>query len=122
MMSMGVTTVICTDISKDGAMKGVNRELYKELSEKYKIDITASGGVTDMIFNSLSNGRIYLMPSIKAVDQIWVPTQTLMGDIAKDPFREKNGETPKFVDVTEIQTAIEKVSQDVYDAIFTLVK
>lgn len=81
-----------------------------------------SGGVTDMIFNSLSNGRIYLMPSIKAVDQIWVPTQTLMGDIAKDPFREKNGETPKFVDVTEIQTAIEKVSQDVYDAIFTLVK
>ena len=34
--------------SKDGAMKGVNRELYKELSEKYKIDITASGGVTDI--------------------------------------------------------------------------
>ena len=48
MTSMGVTTVICTDISKDGAMKGVNRELYKELSEKYKIDITASGGVTDI--------------------------------------------------------------------------
>ena len=48
MTSLGVTTVICTDISKDGAMKGVNRELYKELSEKYNIDITASGGVTDI--------------------------------------------------------------------------
>ena len=48
MTSLGVTTVICTDISKDGAMKGVNRELYKELSEKYSIDITASGGVTDI--------------------------------------------------------------------------
>ncbi|MBR2875932.1 MAG: 1-(5-phosphoribosyl)-5-[Clostridia bacterium] len=48
MTSLGVTTVICTDISKDGAMKGVNRSLYKELSEKYSIDITASGGVTDL--------------------------------------------------------------------------
>ena len=48
MTSLGVTTVICTDISKDGAMKGVNRELYKELSEKYSINITASGGVTDI--------------------------------------------------------------------------
>ncbi len=48
MTSLGVTTVICTDISKDGAMKGVNRELYKELSQKYSIDITASGGVTNI--------------------------------------------------------------------------
>jgi phosphoribosylformimino-5-aminoimidazole carboxamide ribotide isomerase len=48
MTSLGVTTVICTDISKDGAMKGVNRELYKELSEKYSINITASGGVTNI--------------------------------------------------------------------------
>ena len=48
MTSLGVTTVICTDISKDGAMKGVNRELYKQLSDKYSIDITASGGVTDI--------------------------------------------------------------------------
>ncbi len=79
-----------------------------------------SGGMTDMIFNSLSSGRIYLMPSIKAVDQIWVPTHTLMGDIAKDPFRENNGETPKYVDEAAIQSAIEKAGQDVYDAIFTL--
>lgn len=48
MTSLGVTTVICTDISKDGAMKGVNRKLYKELSEKYSINITASGGVTNI--------------------------------------------------------------------------
>ena len=38
----------CTDVSKDGAMQGTNRELYKELSEKYRINITASGGVTDI--------------------------------------------------------------------------
>lgn len=80
----------------------------------------ASGGVTDMIFNSLSEGRIYLMPSIKAVDQIWVPVQTLMGDIAKDPFREKNGEVAKYGEEKQIGTALDKVEKDIYNAIFTL--
>ncbi len=46
--SIGVKTVICTDISKDGAMQGTNRALYKELSEKYDIDIIASGGVSTL--------------------------------------------------------------------------
>lgn len=46
MQDIGVRTVICTDISKDGAMKGTNRELYAELSEKLDIDIIASGGVS----------------------------------------------------------------------------
>ena len=44
--NIGVKTIICTDISKDGAMKGTNRELYKELSDKFPIDIIASGGVS----------------------------------------------------------------------------
>lgn len=42
----GIKTVICTDISKDGAMSGTNIKMYKELMQKYKIDIVASGGVT----------------------------------------------------------------------------
>ena len=46
MQKIGVKTVICTDISKDGAMKGTNLALYKELSEKYSLDIVASGGVS----------------------------------------------------------------------------
>ncbi len=45
---MGVKTVICTDISKDGAMKGTNLELYKKLSQKYSMNITASGGVSSL--------------------------------------------------------------------------
>lgn len=48
MEKIGVSFVICTDISKDGAMSGTNLELYKTLSEKYKMNITASGGVTDI--------------------------------------------------------------------------
>ena len=46
MEAIGVSTVICTDISKDGAMQGTNRALYRELSEKFGVDIVASGGVS----------------------------------------------------------------------------
>ena len=48
MEAIGVKTVICTDISRDGAMKGTNRELYRSLSEKFSIDLIASGGVSDL--------------------------------------------------------------------------
>ena len=48
MEAIGVRNVICTDISKDGAMRGTNLELYKALSAKYSLDITASGGVSGM--------------------------------------------------------------------------
>lgn len=48
MQNLGVKTVICTDISKDGAMRGANLELYKTLGEKYSVDIVASGGVSSI--------------------------------------------------------------------------
>ena len=48
MEKIGVKTVICTDISKDGAMMGTNLDLYKDLKSKYNIDIVASGGVSSM--------------------------------------------------------------------------
>jgi phosphoribosylformimino-5-aminoimidazole carboxamide ribotide isomerase len=48
MTALGVATVICTDISRDGAMQGTNRALYKDLSAKYPIALIASGGVSDM--------------------------------------------------------------------------
>ncbi len=48
MLTLGVKTVICTDISKDGAMAGTNLELYKRLSQKYPINIVASGGVSSI--------------------------------------------------------------------------
>ena len=46
MQSIGVKTIICTDISKDGAMKGTNFDLYKTLKDKLQINIIASGGVS----------------------------------------------------------------------------
>ena len=48
MQNIGINTIICTDISKDGAMKGTNVELYRRLSEKLSINIIASGGVSSI--------------------------------------------------------------------------
>ncbi|MBR2698731.1 MAG: 1-(5-phosphoribosyl)-5-[Clostridia bacterium] len=45
---MGVTTVICTDISRDGAMRGTNRALYADLQRKCAMNIVASGGVSTL--------------------------------------------------------------------------
>ncbi len=48
MQKIGVRTIICTDISKDGAMRGANHELYRELSERFDMQIVASGGVSSI--------------------------------------------------------------------------
>lgn len=48
LQKIGVKTIICTDISKDGAMKGANHALYRELSEKFDMQIVASGGVSSI--------------------------------------------------------------------------
>ena len=45
---LGVKTLICTDISRDGAMRGTNRELYRELQSRYSMNIIASGGVSTL--------------------------------------------------------------------------
>ena len=44
----GVSTLICTDIARDGAMRGANRALYRRLSEELSLRITASGGVSSL--------------------------------------------------------------------------
>lgn len=81
MENMGVATVICTDVSRDGALMGTNMELYRALSEKYGIGIIASGGITtvDEVFalakmnvfgailgKAIYNGNIDLREAIKA--------------------------------------------------------
>lgn len=78
--SLGVATVICTDVSKDGAMQGTNRDLYRELAETYSFKIVASGGVSTLddvralakmniygaiVGRALYNGAIDLREAIK---------------------------------------------------------
>ncbi len=60
LVTIGVSHVICTDISRDGAMRGTNRELYGELKKLYNINITASGGVSTMEdIRALKNMELY---------------------------------------------------------------
>ncbi|MBO5496206.1 MAG: 1-(5-phosphoribosyl)-5-[(5-phosphoribosylamino)methylideneamino]imidazole-4-carboxamide isomerase [Oscillospiraceae bacterium] len=48
MQDLGVKTLICTDISRDGAMQGTNRNLYRTLSRRHNMNIIASGGVSSI--------------------------------------------------------------------------
>lgn len=81
MQDLGVKTVICTDISRDGAMQGSNNSLYKTLSEKYSIDLIASGGVstiddikalTDMNLYGAIIGKAYYIGAIDLKEAIEV--------------------------------------------------
>ena len=56
----GVSTVICTDISRDGAMRGTNHALYADLNARYRMDFIASGGVSSMEdVTALADSGIY---------------------------------------------------------------
>ncbi len=48
MQDLGVKTVICTDVSKDGMMSGTNLELYRDMAETFDMNIIASGGVSSI--------------------------------------------------------------------------
>ena len=48
MKTLGVATLICTDISRDGAMQGTNLALYRDLAAKFDLNFTASGGVSSL--------------------------------------------------------------------------
>ena len=81
MQSLGVKNIICTDISKDGAMRGTNLEMYRSLSEKYSLDVTASGGVSTIsdieqlrqieLYGAII-GKAYYTKAINLVDAIRV--------------------------------------------------
>lgn len=81
MENLGVKTLICTDISKDGAMAGTNRELYRRLNEETDMDIEASGGVSslsdikalrDMGMYGAIIGKAYYTGDIELEDAIQV--------------------------------------------------
>ena len=48
MQDIGVKALICTDISRDGEMRGANLELYRRLNEELDMEIIASGGVSSI--------------------------------------------------------------------------
>jgi arabinogalactan oligomer/maltooligosaccharide transport system substrate-binding protein len=77
-----------------------------------------AGGTSELLYSSLEDGNIVLMPSISEVAQIWTPGQTFFTDLAKDAFRTESEK--KYPDLDSMKAGLENVSQEIYDAIFTL--
>ncbi|MDD6481022.1 MAG: extracellular solute-binding protein [Lachnospiraceae bacterium] len=77
-----------------------------------------AGGTSELLYESLENGNISLMPSIQEVSQIWTPGQTFFTDLAKDAFRDESER--KYKDLASLKAGLEEVDQQIYDAIFTL--
>ena len=60
LQKIGIETIICTDISRDGAMKGTNHDLYRELMDRFSMNIIASGGVSSMEdVEKLAKAKLY---------------------------------------------------------------
>ncbi len=60
MEGMGVSTIIFTDISKDGTLEGPNYAQLSQLSNSVSCNIIASGGVRNLgHINGLANLRLY---------------------------------------------------------------
>ena len=60
LQKIGIETIICTDISRDGAMKGTNHDLYPELMDRFSMNIIASGGVSSMEdVEKLAKAKLY---------------------------------------------------------------
>ena len=60
LQKIGIETIICTDISRDGAMKGTNHDLYRELMDRFSMNIIASGGVSSLEdVEKLAKAKLY---------------------------------------------------------------
>ena len=76
------------------------------------------GGLSETINANLEAGHIAVMPSTRAVAQIWTPTQTFFSDLAKDPFRLPDEQ--KYLSDEALQKGLETVDEQIYSAIHTL--
>ena len=78
----------------------------------------AVGGTAEIIYKNLDTGNIVVIPSIRAVEQIWTPAQTFFQDLAKDAFRE-DGEK-KYTSLEAIKKGLAAVDEQIYNAVHTL--
>lgn len=77
-----------------------------------------AGGLSETIYGNLLQGRIAVMPSTRAVAQIWTPAQTFFSDLAKDPFRLPQEQ--KYLTQDAISQGLQKVDEQIYAALHTL--
>ncbi len=76
----------------------------------------ALGGLNETIKENLDKGSIYVMPSVRALAQVWTPLQTYCATIAKDMLDSKN----VYAGAEKLKEGIANVDKQIYDAIHTL--
>ena len=74
--------------------------------------------MSEIMYNNLDAGNIVVMPSIRAVEQIWTPGQTFFEDLAKDAFRPEAEK--KYKTLEDIKNGLASVDVQIYDAVHTL--
>lgn len=74
------------------------------------------GGLNANINNNLTAGTIYVMPSVRALGQVWTPLQTYCAILADDSLTGKN----VYVTDEALKKGLENVDNQIYAAIHTL--
>lgn len=74
------------------------------------------GGLNKTVLENLVSGSIYVMPSVRALSQVWTPLQTFCARVASDVLKETN----VFVTDDAFKQGLANVDKQIYDAIHTL--
>lgn len=74
------------------------------------------GGLNATINHNLDSGSIYVMPSVRALAQVWTPLQTFCAKLADDALTGKNA----YETEEALRSGTENVDKQIYDAIHTL--
>ncbi len=83
-------------------------------------EIGADNETVQVIFDNLDGGYIDIMPAINEVAQIWTPGESFLIDLCTDAFRLDRGENELYTTLEEVQLGLDRMVQQIFDAIFTL--
>lgn len=94
------------------------REKILQIAPCRKDVADESTELSKQLFERVKDGMTVLMPSTKSLKQVWTPAGSFMADIAADPKR--NANAMKYDSLEKIQSALEKLSNDIYSSIHLL--
>ena len=74
----------------------------------------------EQIFANLDAGLIDIMPAINEVGQIWTPAESFLVEVATDALNGNRGEPVLYDTLDKLQAGLERLCEQIHDAIFTL--
>ncbi len=83
-------------------------------------EISKTDATVGILFDRLDRGLISIMPAITEIGQLWTPAESFLIDLSTDPYRAERGEAQLYDTDEKIQQGLEKLTQQIRDAIETL--